>query len=1384
MLNLGSLEFILGVNTRALDAAVGRVQAFADRVGKAQTAANRGVDNNISQLRKIENTVLKASESLNSLTAKIKGLKIAPEVKTGMIEELNHEFNKLTKGIAAAGKAADNTKIDRHFAKFNNSAAELNRRIRDTAQASREAGAAATQAANAQATAAKAAAGAYLRQQNALAGMIEKSRNLANTVELSKLPMPTKIGLVDRVQGEIAKMRAMLSGPEPLKPAEFTAAANKYKAAIGEINREFKTLKANQIAPAVENWDALKGRLQQLGSTMLLINGHLGGMSTRFLALSTILGVAGVKVAAFSAVVVTLGIGLNTMIKGALSATLVIQKAEQALQAVTGSSAIAASQFQFLRSVTDRTGTSFEGATRSYARFLAASRGAGQTYEQTQEQFLAVSYAAGKLALSVEDTEGTFRALEQMLSKGTVQAEELRGQLGDRLPGAFSIAAKAMGTTEQALNKMMKGGEVLARDFVPKFVAALKVAYNIDTSKPIDTLQAALTRAQNAVLHFFNAFAKNTKVVDLAKKAVEAFASTLDFLERNMDTIISTSLEMVKVIGALSIAWVAWTATASGGALIGFVVWVRNAVVAINLAAAATRGWAAAQAALNALLTVTGVGKLIGLLARLAVAILGAVVGYKLLNQWLNSSNSEFEDTSGIEAYISQQKALGWQVRQTTRDLLMQMKVMAANAGAKAIETADELRGALSSGRTAGDVWGSLTGSDRRGTLMEGAARARLKRIKALTDDTNRATANALKMSALVKDLLDVNTLPGEPPKPAGLSGDDDKAKGAKGAKDSIRSILDFIDALELLKEKQAALAEGPDVFEKFDKIHEARKALRDMSANELAMADEALLKAGFSTGTLEQRLASLLIQTDQSAKSVAAFTDAWRDLEDMGKDIETLTQKIQYFMNSDAVGGEEQFDNLRKASDVIKDMKPDALEALKKTIEALPFGFYIASASADDLKNALAQLYDYFDLLDKKANALKEFNQDLAKVFQDIASATYKIAGLNKGLRDSDLSNWTEQQEAIAYWTKTLREAGVAAEDVSKKIAKLNTAYDQKGLADKALESAEQLATFKDNLAQAFADAAGQIVMSFGNIWDAAKSLIQRLTQLFVEQFVVQPIFDWAKGITGSIGIGKQSSGADLSKVASFADNAGLNSLMVSATNASVQINMLGNAALSAATSLSSASTFDQAFSDFNIGVDASTQSLVRNTGELDRFGSTLPMVIQQLLSAGGGGGGGGLIGSLLSIGASAFGGGLSSSFGSAMSSVNSNLAAIPIRAPFSDFAEGGSVQGPGTSTSDSIDAKLSDGEFVFKSEAVRKWGVSTLEAMNSGRAQRLAEGGYVSRGSTPRKMVQDRETTSPPIKATFVFPNATSAREIRESEGQAGRRLRRTLRGPVRGR
>ena len=62
--------------------------------------------------------------------------------------------------------------------------------------------------------------------------------------------------------------------------------------------------------------------------------------------------------------------------------------------------------------------------------------------------------------------------------------------------------------------------------------------------------------------------------------------------------------------------------------------------------------------------------------------------------------------------------------------------------------------------------------------------------------------------------------------------------------------------------------------------------------------------------------------------------------------------------------------------------------------------------------------------------------------------------------------------------------------------------------------------------------------------------------------------------------------------------------------------------------------------------------------------------------------------------------------------------------------FATGGHIRGPGTGTSDSILARLSNGEFVVRRAVVDSLGLPFLNALNAGMVPAFAEGGAVGGG------------------------------------------------------
>lgn len=59
--------------------------------------------------------------------------------------------------------------------------------------------------------------------------------------------------------------------------------------------------------------------------------------------------------------------------------------------------------------------------------------------------------------------------------------------------------------------------------------------------------------------------------------------------------------------------------------------------------------------------------------------------------------------------------------------------------------------------------------------------------------------------------------------------------------------------------------------------------------------------------------------------------------------------------------------------------------------------------------------------------------------------------------------------------------------------------------------------------------------------------------------------------------------------------------------------------------------------------------------------------------------------------------------------------------------MADGGLVSGPGTATSDSIPARLSDGEYVVNAAAVNRYGAGFFDALNRQRVSHFADGGIV---------------------------------------------------------
>nr|HAU5726722.1 hypothetical protein [Citrobacter freundii] len=121
----------------------------------------------------------------------------------------------------------------------------------------------------------------------------------------------------------------------------------------------------------------------------------------------------------------------------------------------------------FAATFSHQIGQNYTDTMKQYSNFAAGAQPA-LGFKGTQEFYKNAAMFSRIRGASDEDLKGIMVAFQQMASKGKVQAEELRGQLGDRLAGAVQLFADAIGKTPQELDKMMKDGKLLAEDVLPK----------------------------------------------------------------------------------------------------------------------------------------------------------------------------------------------------------------------------------------------------------------------------------------------------------------------------------------------------------------------------------------------------------------------------------------------------------------------------------------------------------------------------------------------------------------------------------------------------------------------------------------------------------------------------------------------------------------------------------------------------------------------------------------------------------------------------------------------------------------------------------------------------------------------------------------------------
>lgn len=208
----------------------------------------------------------------------------------------------------------------------------------------------------------------------------------------------------------------------------------------------------------------------------------------------------------------------------------------------------------FVVNISKQYGQDLLSTIDTYKNFIASTKDSNLALGERQMIYQSLIKSTASLALSNEDTEGTLRAVQQMFAKGKIQAEELTQQLGDRLPSATRIMAKAVGVGTAELFKMMKNGELLADEVMPRFAQILEEEVGKNAEKRLQTIGGAFNLLRTNMTLYIDELQSSFNVN-------KTFAGFIVKIAKNIDGIISLIGKAIRYWTEYKLAMVAVNTT-------------------------------------------------------------------------------------------------------------------------------------------------------------------------------------------------------------------------------------------------------------------------------------------------------------------------------------------------------------------------------------------------------------------------------------------------------------------------------------------------------------------------------------------------------------------------------------------------------------------------------------------------------------------------------------------------------------------------------------------------------------------------------------------------------------------------------------------------------
>jgi tape measure domain-containing protein len=212
--------------------------------------------------------------------------------------------------------------------------------------------------------------------------------------------------------------------------------------------------------------------------------------------------------------------------------------------AVSTDSKEAGQTIEYLKDTIIKNGLSLKETTKDFVK-LRAAMGDKYSLDQTKQAFESLTKVGVIFQLSQDDMTGTVRALSQMFSKAGIQAQELKEQLGDRMPIAMRALEKSTGKTAKELFKMMELGQ-LKEEYILPFIAAMEKLVNVNGA--YEASLKKLSVVENSLKAAFSVrLAEKLDEGGFTKGLIEFYSSLTEGIMENGETL----KELGKIYGRI-----------------------------------------------------------------------------------------------------------------------------------------------------------------------------------------------------------------------------------------------------------------------------------------------------------------------------------------------------------------------------------------------------------------------------------------------------------------------------------------------------------------------------------------------------------------------------------------------------------------------------------------------------------------------------------------------------------------------------------------------------------------------------------------------------------------------------------------------------------------